>query len=84
MTRPLFGREGALSKQQIYEMIDAAKRGAVFHKLVSVKDFAVYRACRRIHEEVIQTSYLSLRLLFSLGLDPDVHSDSDSLLGQVH
>ena len=34
MNRPLFGRDGALSKQQIYDMIDAAKRGAVFHKFV--------------------------------------------------
>ena len=34
MTRPLFGRDGALSKLQIYDMIDAAKRGAVFHKFV--------------------------------------------------
>ena len=34
ITRPLFGREGALSKQQIYEMIDAARRGAFFHKFV--------------------------------------------------
>src|ERR687896_1475351 len=34
ITRPLFGRDGALSKQQIYEMIDAARRGAVFHKFV--------------------------------------------------
>jgi predicted Zn-ribbon and HTH transcriptional regulator len=34
ITRPLFGRDGALSKQQIYDMIDAAKRGAVFHKFV--------------------------------------------------
>ena len=34
MSRPLFGKEGALSKQQIYEMIDATKRGAVFHKFV--------------------------------------------------
>jgi predicted Zn-ribbon and HTH transcriptional regulator len=34
MSRPLFGRDGALSKQQIYEMIDVAKRGAVFHKFV--------------------------------------------------
>jgi predicted Zn-ribbon and HTH transcriptional regulator len=34
VTRPLFGREGTLSKQQIYDMIDAAKRGAVFHKFV--------------------------------------------------
>ena len=34
MSRPLFGRDGPLSKLQIYEMIDAAKRGAVFHKFV--------------------------------------------------
>jgi hypothetical protein len=34
MSRPLFGRDGAFSKQQIYDMIDAAKRGAVFHKFV--------------------------------------------------
>jgi hypothetical protein len=34
MSRPLFGREGALSKQHIYDMIDAARRGAVFHKFV--------------------------------------------------
>src|SRR5918996_648850 len=34
MTRPLFGKDGALSKQQIYDMIDATRRGAVFHKFV--------------------------------------------------
>jgi hypothetical protein len=34
ITRTLFGRDGALSKLQIYEMIDAARRGAVFHKFV--------------------------------------------------
>ena len=34
ITRPLFGRDGALSKQQTYAMIDAARRGAVFHKFV--------------------------------------------------
>jgi hypothetical protein len=34
MSRPLFGKDGALSKMQIYDMIDAAKRGAVFHKFV--------------------------------------------------
>src|SRR5918997_4631694 len=34
ITRPLFGRDGPLSKQQIYGMIDAAPRGAVFHKFV--------------------------------------------------
>src|ERR671916_1765828 len=34
ITRPLFGPDGALSKLQIYEMIDAVRRGAVFHKFV--------------------------------------------------
>ena len=34
ITRPLFGRDGALSKLQIYEMIDAVRRGAFFHKFV--------------------------------------------------
>src|SRR5687767_8008085 len=34
MTRPLFGKEGALSKLQIYDMIDATRRGAFFHKFV--------------------------------------------------
>jgi hypothetical protein len=34
ITRPLFGRDGALSKLQIYAMIDAARRGAFFHKFV--------------------------------------------------
>ena len=34
MTRPLFGPDGALSKLQIYDMIDATKRGAVYHKFV--------------------------------------------------
>src|SRR5918998_3780344 len=34
MSRPLFGRDGPLSKQQIYDRIDAARPGAVFHKFV--------------------------------------------------
>src|ERR671910_573790 len=34
MSRPLFGPDGPLSKLQIYEMIDATGRGAVFHKFV--------------------------------------------------
>jgi hypothetical protein len=34
MSRPLFGPDGALSKLHIYEMIDAARPGAVFHKFV--------------------------------------------------
>jgi hypothetical protein len=34
ITRSLFGRNGALTKLQAYELIDAARRGAVFHKFV--------------------------------------------------
>src|SRR5918997_12936 len=34
MSRPLFGRDGPLSKLQIYDMIDATPQGAVFHKFV--------------------------------------------------
>jgi predicted Zn-ribbon and HTH transcriptional regulator len=34
ITRPLFGRDGPLSKLQIYAMIDAARPGAVFQKFV--------------------------------------------------
>src|ERR671917_910095 len=34
ITRPLFDKDGPLSKLQIYEMIDAVRRGAVFHKFV--------------------------------------------------
>src|SRR5688500_2587157 len=32
ITRALFGKDGALTKQQVYDMIEAARRGAVFHK----------------------------------------------------
>jgi hypothetical protein len=34
ITRPLFGRDGGLTKQEIYDMIDKTGRGAVFHKFV--------------------------------------------------
>jgi hypothetical protein len=34
ITRPLFGRNGTLTKPQAYTLIDAARRGAVFHKFV--------------------------------------------------
>src|SRR5918998_2037543 len=34
MSRQLFGRDGPLSKLQIYNMIDATRPGAVFHKIV--------------------------------------------------
>src|SRR5918992_2617836 len=34
ITRPLFDRDGPLSKLQIYEKIDAARPGVVFHKFI--------------------------------------------------
>src|ERR671917_2074361 len=34
MSRLLFGRDGPLTKQQIYDRIDATRPGAVFHKFV--------------------------------------------------
>src|SRR5918998_653998 len=34
MTRPLFDRDGPLTKQEIYDKIDATRPGAVFHKFV--------------------------------------------------
>jgi hypothetical protein len=61
MTRPLFGKDGALSKLQIYDMIDAAKRGAVFHKFVinfhptredTHKDLNLWELARKTLEQV--------------------------------
>jgi hypothetical protein len=61
MTRPLFGRDGALSKQQIYEMIDKARRGAVFHKFVinfhpvkedTRKDLNLWELTRKTLEQI--------------------------------
>src|ERR687894_2774393 len=34
MSRPLFDRDGPLTKQQIYDRIDAPRPGVVFHKFV--------------------------------------------------
>src|SRR5688500_3766456 len=65
MSRPLFGKEGALSKLQIYDMIDAAKRGAVFHKFVinfhpvkedTRKDLNLWEITRKTLEH-IKTQY---------------------------
>jgi hypothetical protein len=38
MTRELFGHDGKLEKQQIYEMIDQAPKGTYFYKLVISPD----------------------------------------------
>src|SRR5687768_1468632 len=61
ITRPLFGRDGALSKLQIYDMIDAARRGAVFHKFVfnfhptredTRKDLNLWEITRKTLEQI--------------------------------
>src|SRR5918992_4425901 len=61
ITRPLFGRNGALSKLQIYDMIDATKRGAVFHKFVfnfhplkedTRKDLNLWEITRKTLEQI--------------------------------
>ena len=61
MTRPLFGKDGALSKQQIYDMIDASRRGAVFHKFVinfhplkedTRKDLNLWELTRKTLEQI--------------------------------
>src|SRR5688500_9640500 len=61
ITRPLFGKDGALSKQQIYDMIDAARRGAVFHKFVinfhpvkedTRKDLNLWEITRKTLEQI--------------------------------
>ena len=61
MNRSLFGKDGALSKQHIYDMIDSAKRGAVFHKFVinfhplkedSRKDLNLWEITRKTLEQI--------------------------------
>src|SRR5918996_5303064 len=61
MTRPLFGNDGALSKLQIYDMIDATKKGAVFHKFVfnfhpvkedTRKDLNLWEITRKTLEQI--------------------------------
>jgi hypothetical protein len=61
MNRPLFGRDGALSKQHIYDMIDKTRRGAVFHKFVinfhpvkedTRKDLNLWEITRKTLEQI--------------------------------
>src|SRR5918993_2656393 len=61
ISRPLFGRDGALSKQQIYDMIDKARRGTVFHKFVinfhpvkedTRKDLNLWELTRKTLEQI--------------------------------
>ena len=61
ITRPLFGRDGPLSKLQIYDMIDAVRRGAFFHKFVfnfhpvkedTRKDLNLWEITRKTLEQI--------------------------------
>src|SRR5687768_6991017 len=61
ITRPLFGKDGALSKLQIYDMIDAVRRGAVFNKFVinfhpvkedTRKDLNLWEITRKTLEQI--------------------------------
>src|SRR5918999_777350 len=61
ITRPLFGRDGPLSKLQIYEMINATRPGAVFLKFVinfhpvkedTRKDLNLWEITRKTLEQI--------------------------------
>src|SRR5688572_10468319 len=61
ITRPLFGKDGPFSKQHIYDMIDAARRGAVFQKFVinfhpvkedTRKDLNLWEITRKTLEQI--------------------------------
>src|SRR5918993_2118612 len=61
ITRPLFGRDGPLTKQQIYDRIDATRPGAVFHKFVinfhpvkedTRKDLNLWELTRKTLEQI--------------------------------
>jgi hypothetical protein len=61
ITRPLFGRDGPLTKQQIYDMVDKVGRGAVFHKFVinfhsvkedTRKDLNLWEVTRKTLEQI--------------------------------
>ncbi len=61
ITRPLFGRDGALTKQHIYDMIDKARPGAVFQKFVinfhpvkedTRKDLNLWEITRKTLEQI--------------------------------
>jgi hypothetical protein len=86
ITRTLFGRDGALSKQQIYDMIDAAKRGAVFHKFVinfhpvtedTHKDLNLWELTRKTLEQI------KTQLGDSVSFVATIHDDH-TLLRHIH
>jgi hypothetical protein len=86
ITRPLFGKDGALSKQQIYDMIDNARRGAFFHKFVinfhptkedTRKDLNLWEVTRKTLEEI------KTKLGDSVPFVATIHNDH-TLLRHVH
>src|SRR5688572_2771913 len=86
MTRPLFGRDGPLSKLQIYEMVDGTKRGTVFQKFVinfhpvkedTRKDLNLWEITRKTLEH-IKTKFGN-----SVPFDATIHDDH-TLLRHIH
>ena len=86
ITRPLFGRDGALTKQEIYDMIDKVGRGAVFHKFVinfhpvkedTRKDLNLWEVTRKTLEH-IKTQFGN-----SVPFIATIHDDH-TLLRHVH
>ncbi len=66
LTRPLFGRDGALSKQQIYDMIDKARRGGDYSK-----DTGSFSSCSGLVKGL-----KGLFTPFTLGFAPHVECNS--------
>src|SRR5688572_1726688 len=86
ITRPLFGRDGPLSKQQIYGMIDKTPRGAVFHKFVinfhphkedTRRDLNLWEVTRKTLE------HIKTQLGDSVPFVATIH-DNHTLLRHVH
>src|ERR671914_722189 len=86
ITRPLFGRDGPLSKLQIYEMINATRPGALFHKFVfnfhpvkedTRKDLNLWEITRKTLE------HIKTKLGNSVPFVATIHDDH-TLLRHVH
>jgi hypothetical protein len=86
ITRPLFDRDGPLTKQHIYDTIDKAPRGAVFHKFVinfhpvkedTYKDLNLWDITRKTLE------HIKTRFGDSVPFIATIHDDH-TLLRHVH
>ena len=86
MSRPLFGKDGALSKQHIYGMIDATHPGAIFQKFVinfhpvkedTRKDLNLWEITRNTLEQIKTKSGDSVPFVATI-------HDDHTLLRHVH